>query len=144
MPGCHHQKATSPTFMRFLFAAPNDSPRHECLATPERKNCKLWHAYSIHILKTPLFGPSDDYLWHLLPVSLCCACLLPRNIAGIFFPFLCVCCAVRASCQGTAVCIPVTGQWKTLDAMLGTTHPYKLRCSTFLSTQASKPLTAPV
>ena len=41
--------------------------QHEYLATPERKNCKLRHAYSIHILKTPLSGPSDDHLWYFDP-----------------------------------------------------------------------------
>jgi len=29
----------------------------------ELEKYKLRHAYSIHIFKTPLFGPSDDHLW---------------------------------------------------------------------------------
>jgi len=55
--------------LQFLRSAPNDSPRHECLVTPERKNCKLRHAYSIHIPKTPSLGALVDHLWYHMHLS---------------------------------------------------------------------------
>jgi len=52
--------------LHFSRSAPNDSPRHQRLATPERKKCKLRHARLIACGVNPTFQCQSATSHHLL------------------------------------------------------------------------------